>query len=144
MNEMSMRIDSLVEDAVFGSDNGTKEGSRLKIRELALEKGIHPASIQGLYEAAGKGQYRGMSVPAINIRGITYHVARAAFRAALKNDVGAFIFEIARSEIGYTGQRPGEYTAAVLAAAVKEGFKGPVFLSGRSFSGQRRQVQVGA
>jgi len=133
MNERSMRIDSLVEDAVFGSDNGTKEGSRLKIRELALEKGIHPASIQGLYEAAGKGQYRGMSVPAINIRGITYHVARAAFRAALKNDVGAFIFEIARSEIGYTGQRPGEYTAAVLAAAVKEGFKGPVFLQGDHF-----------
>jgi len=71
--------------------------------------------------------------PAINIRGITYQVARAVFRAALKNSVGAFIFEIARSEIGYTAQRPGEYAACVLAAAVREGFRGPVFLQGDHF-----------
>ncbi len=43
------------------------------------------------------------------------------------------LFEIARSEIGYTKQRPIEYSAVVLAAAIKEGFKGPVFIQGDHF-----------
>ena len=131
--ETSNEIDSLVEEAVFASDNQAKEKSQRTIRELALARGIYPASMQGLYEAAGRGLYSGITVPAINIRGITYHVARSVFRAALKDRVGAFIFEIARSEVGYTGQRPGEYAACVLAAAVKEGFKGPVFIQGDHF-----------
>jgi len=130
---MSERIDSLVEEAVFGSDSRVREEGQRTIRELAFDQGIYPASIQGLYEAAGRGLYSGITVPAINIRGITYHVARAVFRAALKDRVGALIFEIARSEIGYTGQRPGEYAACVLAAAIKEGFRGPVFLQGDHF-----------
>jgi fructose/tagatose bisphosphate aldolase len=46
----------------------------------------------------------------------------------MKHNVGAFIFEIARSEAGYTDQKPAEYTTAVLAAAIKEGFKGYVFI----------------
>ncbi len=46
---------------------------------------------------------------------------------------GAFIFEIARSEIGYTDQRPAEYTASVLAAAIAEGYTGPVFIQGDHF-----------
>lgn len=133
VRETSNEIDSLVEEAVFASDNQEKEKSQRTIRELALARGIYPASIQGLYEAAGRGLYSGITVPAINIRGITYHVARSVFRAALKDRVGAFIFEIARSEVGYTGQRPGEYAACVLAAAVKEGFKGPVFIQGDHF-----------
>lgn len=133
MQEVCGRIDYLVEDAVFASDDQAKEEGQRAIRELALDWGIFPASIQGLYEAAGRGLYSGITVPAINIRGITYHVARAVFRAALKDRVGAFIFEIARSEIGYTGQRPAEYTACVLAAAIKEGFGGPVFLQGDHF-----------
>ena len=42
-------------------------------------------------------------------------------------------FEIARSEIGYTKQRPREYACAVLAAAIKSGWRGPVFLQGDHF-----------
>jgi fructose/tagatose bisphosphate aldolase len=133
VRETSNEIDSLVEEAVFASDNQAKEKNQRTIRELALARGIYPASMQGLYEAAGRGLYSGITVPAINIRGITYHVARSVFRAALKDRVGAFIFEIARSEVGYTGQRPGEYAACVLAAAVKEGFKGTVFIQGDHF-----------
>jgi len=133
MQEVCGRIDYLVEDTVFASDDQTRKEGQRAIRELALDQGIYPASIQGMYEAAGRGLYNGITVPAINIRGITYHVARAVFRAALKDRVGAFIFEIARSEIGYTGQRPSEYAACVLAAAIKEGFRGPVFLQGDHF-----------
>ena len=64
-------------------------------------------------------------------------MARAVFRAALKQKVGAFIFEIARSEIAYTKQRPAEYATCILAAAVREGFKGPVFLQGDHFQVNR-------
>ena len=124
------KIDALVNEAALATDAKVKDKAQQTIRELASKQGVFLSSIQGLYEAAGKGLYNGITVPAINIRGITYDVARAVFRAALKNKVGAFIFEIARSEIGYTGQRPGEYAACVLAAAIREGFEGPVFLQG--------------
>ncbi|MFC1903534.1 class II fructose-bisphosphate aldolase [Chloroflexota bacterium] len=137
MSIQSDKIDALVEEAVFNADDRSLEKSRRAIRETAIAKGIYPASIQKLYEAAGKGLYSGITVPAINIRGITYHVARAVFRAALKNKVGAFIFEIARSEMGYTRQRPSEYTACILAAAIKEEFRGPVFIQGDHFQVNR-------
>ncbi|NIO08439.1 MAG: aldolase, partial [Deltaproteobacteria bacterium] len=77
-------------------------------------------------------------------RGMTYQVARAVYRAALKHKVGAFIFEIARSEIGYTRQRPAEYAACVLAAAVKEEFQGPVFIQGDHFQMNRKKYAADA
>ena len=130
---MKYGFDALVENAVFADDDSARKEYRQEIQKLAFDTGIYPASIQGLYSAAGKGLYSGKTVPAINIRGITYQVARALFKAAQKNKVGAFIFELARSEIDYTAQRPSEYTACVLAAAIKEGFQGPVFLQGDHF-----------
>ena len=135
------RIDGLVEQAVFG-DEQAREESRRQIRELAASQGIYPASIQGLYEAAGKGAYHNRTVPAINIRGMTYQVARAVFRAALKHRVGAFIFEIARSEIDYTRQKPAEYAICMLAAAIKEGYQGPVFIQGDHFQMNRKRYSA--
>jgi fructose/tagatose bisphosphate aldolase len=130
-------IDFLVELAVFADDPAIREDHRRVIREMAAGYGIFPASIQGLYEAAGRGAYHSLTVPAINIRGITYPVARAVFRAARKDGVGAFIFEIARSEIEYTRQSPAEYAVCVLAAAIREGFKGPVFIQGDHYQVRR-------
>jgi fructose/tagatose bisphosphate aldolase len=130
-------IDSLVEQTVFGTDAKKKAENYRLIRKTALDLGIFPASIDSLYRASGKWLYRGITVPAINIRGITYHIAGAVFRASMKEKVGAFIFEIARSEIDYTDQTPGEYAACVLAAAIKTGFKGPVFIMGDHFQVRR-------
>jgi hypothetical protein len=134
-------FDALVEDAVFGADDVRKQ-SRQKIRQLASAQGIVPASIDGLYQAAGKGLYKGITVPAINVRGITYQVARAIFRSALQDKVGAFIFEIARSEMGYTAQKPDEYVVCILAAAIREGFKGPVFIQGDHFQVNQKQYNA--
>ena len=134
-------IDTLIEMAVFGADTQMKEEHRRIIREMASGRGIIPASIQGLYEAAGNGLYQGITVPAINIRGITYDTARAVFRAAIKDRVGAFIFEIARSEIGYTLQPPDEYVTCVLAAAIRENFRGPVFIQGDHFQVRRKMYR---
>ena len=55
---------------------------RRTIREAARALGILPASILPLYEARGRGEVSGFTVPAINIRMLTYDTARAAFRAA--------------------------------------------------------------
>jgi fructose/tagatose bisphosphate aldolase len=132
-------IDTLIDGAVFAGSSITRKEYRQKIQQLALGSGIYPASIQGLYSAAGKGLYSNVTVPAINIRGITYHVARAIFKAAIKNKVGAFIFELARSEIDYTAQKPDEYTSCILAAALREGFKGPVFIQGDHFQINRKR-----
>jgi fructose/tagatose bisphosphate aldolase len=95
-----------------------------------LELGIIPSSIQGLYEARARKECKGFTVPAINIRGLSYDVARAVFRAALRLKAGAFIFELSRTESHYTDQRPAEYAAVVIAAAIREGFEGPVFIQG--------------
>lgn len=122
-------IDSLCRAAVFGDDLA-KRLSQYLIRREAIMYGIIPCSIQPLYVARGKGIVSGFTVPAINIRTLTYDVARAVFRAAKRSNCGAFIFEIARSEISYTNQRPDEYATVVMAAALREGFRGPVFLQG--------------
>ncbi|MDO8491694.1 MAG: class II fructose-bisphosphate aldolase [Dehalococcoidia bacterium] len=127
------QTDDLITNAVFNPDARVKELCRQLIKETALKLGIVSSSIQPLYEAAGRGEYQRKTVPAMNIRGITYHVARRVFRAAMKQRVGAFVFEIARSEIGYTEQRPAEYAVCVLAAAIREGFFGPVFIQGDHF-----------
>ncbi len=126
-------IDCLVRDAVLNTNEEVRNEARRMIKGLAAALSIKSASIQGLYDAMGTGEISGFTVPAINIRGITYDTARAVFRAARKNDSAAFIFEIAKSEIGYTDQRPAEFTAAILAAAIKEGHTGPVFIQGDHF-----------
>ena len=131
INSLINMMDSLIYEAVF-SEGERKNALLILIKEAAKAAGAIPSSIQSLYEEMGRA-YPGFTVPAINIRGLTYDVARAVFRKAIEMDVGPFIFEIARSEIGYTKQRPLEYAAAVLAAAIKEEYHGPVFIQGDHF-----------
>jgi fructose-bisphosphate aldolase class II len=130
---LRVRLDGLVRDAVFG-DDGVRPAARWIVWEAAQALGIKPASIQDLYLARGRGEIeQAFTVPAMNLRMLAYDSARAVFRAARALEAGAFIFEIARSEIGYTDQRPAEYATAVLAAAIKEGARGPVFIQGDHF-----------
>lgn len=135
-------MDNLVYSAVFEPDDEKRKALFILIKEIAKACGAVPASIQGLYEEMGRS-YPGFTVPAINIRGLTYDVARAIFRKAMEMKVGALIFEIARSEIGYTKQRPLEYTTVMLAAAVREGFEWPVFIQGDHFQLVRRNYLSG-
>ena len=136
LNEEKLKdklIDDLIYTAVFSPDLATQAAASWLIRRAAAALGIMSASIQPLYEAMGQGEVKGFTVPAINIRGITYDVAQAVFRAAIKGKVGPVIFEIARSEIDYTSQRPLEFTCAVTAAAIKTEHQGPIFLQGDHF-----------
>jgi len=126
-------IDILVYRAVFDSSQELQKACRWLIRMAGLSLGIVPSSIQSLYEAMGREDVKGFTVPAINIRGMSYDTARAVFRAARRRNSAALIFEIAKSEIQYTLQEPAEYATVVIAAAVKEGFRGPLFIQGDHF-----------
>ena len=126
-------MDGLIREAVFG-DEAAKAAARWIIWETAQAAGVRPASIHAFYKAMGRGEVPGrFTVPAMNLRMMAYDSARAAFRAARRIDAGALIFEIARSEMSYTDQRPAEYSCAVLAAALREGHRGPVFIQGDHF-----------
>ncbi len=98
------------------------------IHEAALAAGIVPASVQDLYLGRAAGKWSDRTVPAMNLRGWTYQTCRAVFRAARTMDAGLFIFEQAISEQVFAAQPPAEYGAGVLAAALREGYVGPVFL----------------
>ncbi len=125
-------MDELVRAAVFGSAEA-KEYARWVIWEAGQQVGVRAASIHELYLARGRGEIGGFTVPAINVRGVAYDTGRAIFRTADRLDAGAFILEIARSEIAYTDQRPAEYVTVMLAAAMREGYRGPVFVQGDHF-----------
>jgi fructose/tagatose bisphosphate aldolase len=137
----SPKMDALVREAVFGT-GVSRDFARWLIWEIGAAVGVRPASIDGLYMARGKGLVHGFTVPAINVRGAAYDTARAIFRTAKKLNAGAFILEIARSEIGYTDQRPAEYVAVMLAAALREGFRGPVFIQGDHFQVNHKKFAV--
>jgi fructose-bisphosphate aldolase, class II len=128
----SDKMDTLVRAAVF-ADAEEREYARWLIWEIGQAVGVRAGSIHDVYMARGRGEVRGFTVPAINVRGASYDTARSIFRVAKKMNAGAFILEIARSEIAYTEQRPAEYVAVMLAAAMREGFRGPVFIQGDHF-----------
>ena len=137
-NEASLRgeaIDRLVDDAVFNADEGLRDAARWLIWSASQALGCGSASIHELYMARGRSEFpsTAFTVPAVNVRATAYLTARQAFAAALERDAGAVIFEIAKSEMTYTDQRPAEYTAVILAAAIRSGWVGPVFLQGDHF-----------
>lgn len=136
-------MDGLVRLAVFGTD-AEKEWARWVIWEAARAVGTFSASIHDFYMARGRGEVKGVTVPAMNIRGATYDTVRSIYRTALRLDGAAIILEIARSEIAYTEQRPAEYVAVILAAALREGYRGPVFVQGDHFQVNAKKYKVDA
>jgi len=122
-------MDALVREAVFGNEDD-RTRARWLLWEIGQRAGVRPASIHELYMARGRGEVPPFTTPAMNVRIMSYDTGRAIFRAARRLDAGAIICEIARSEIAYTDQRPAEYVAVMTAAALREGFTGPLFVQG--------------
>lgn len=137
----SAAMDGVVRTAVFG-DSDDRDDARWMVWEIGQAVGVRPASIHELYMARGRGKTGGFTVPAMNIRGMSYDTARSLFRAAIRHKVGALILEIARSEIAYTDQRPAEYVTVMLAAALREGFRGPLFIQGDHFQVNAKKFAV--
>ncbi len=141
MGRKPLDIDKILTDLVLTDDALAKKKLAKKIWDIAYKKGIYPSSIHDYYMARGRDEFKGSTVPAINLRTLTYDLARAIFRVGKKNNAKAFIFEIAKSEMGYTAQTPTEYSAVILAAAIKEGFSGPVFIQGDHFQANLKKYQ---
>lgn len=133
MGRRALDMNKLAQDLVLIDDMESKKKIAKKIFDIAYKKGIYPSSISELYMARGRREIGGFCVPAINLRTLTYDLARAIIRVAKRNNSGAFLFEIAKSEIGYTNQSPLEYAALCVAAATKEDYQGPIFIQGDHF-----------
>jgi fructose/tagatose bisphosphate aldolase len=125
--------DDLVKTIILADSDAIRRRCFWIAYEAGAKFGVIPSSIQGLYAARGRGEITDFTVPAINIRTLTYDLARAVFRSAKKINAGAFIFEIAKSEIGYTYQSPLEYVSLIILSAIKENYIGPIFILGDHF-----------
>jgi len=131
-------IDDLVYTAVFG-DQETAAAARWLVWQAAWELGVQSTSIDALYQARAREEYDGATVPAVNVRGMAYDTARALVRAARTKNCGAFIFELARSEMGYTFQTCEEYATVVTAASIREGHQGPIFIQGDHYQANAKK-----
>ncbi len=123
-------IDDLIFTAEFSDDDTTKMAAAETIRKIAPLLEINSTSTYSLYKAFGEKKIDGFTVPALNIRTLTYDISQMVFELMQTHQIGAVIFELARGEIDYTHQRPAEYLTAILAGAIKVGYTGPVFILG--------------
>ena len=100
------------------------------LTDLAIKSGVYPATIVHIYRGLAAHKIPPMTIPAINLRGMTYDIARVVWRVAINQDAGPIIFELAPSKSVVGDQSFEEYAAMILAAAAREGWHGPVFLQG--------------
>jgi fructose/tagatose bisphosphate aldolase len=152
LDENRLKSEALRELALNSAINDkievVKEARRI-IRKIASDRGIKTASIHDYYMSVPHDDTVNFTVPAINLRMMTYDSSRAVFRSAKKVNAGLLIFEIARSEIGYTKQSPDEYVSSLLAAAIREDYPGPIFVQGdhfqvkaKKFFGEERDTEI--
>ena len=132
--------DTLIYSAVFGTDS-VRPAARWIIWTTAQAVGIYPASIHELYMAAGRGEYGNATTPAINVRGMSYDFARTIIRTGQKVNTKNFIFEIARSEMGYTEQTPDEFAHGDARRRSARGPSRPGLHPGRSPADQPEALQ---
>jgi fructose/tagatose bisphosphate aldolase len=125
-------IDDLAWTATFGSGDA-QAAARWLIRMIGPAVGAFPASIHDLYMAAARDEYRNVTTPAINVRGDTVEFAGTILKAAQATGTKQVIFELAKGENAYTLQPPAEFATSIMAAAIKVGWQGPVFIQGDHF-----------
>lgn len=127
---MKNKIEDLIYSAVFNSDKNLQLQQFQEIHKIAKENGVFLASINDLYKQFGEGKISGFTVPAINVRTISFDFTRTIFEIMMEKNIGPIIFEIAKSEIEYTAQEPIELSSAILAGAIAAGYIGPVYVQG--------------
>lgn len=96
--------------------------------------GVHPAPVGPIYRALAQQSIAPLTVPAFNVRGLTFDIVGAIFGRANELDAAGVMFELAPSEAGRGHQSHAQYAAQVCAAAVHVGYAGPVLLQGDHFS----------
>lgn len=133
-------VDQLLKAALLASLPKQRQ-ARSAIRRQAQAQGIWLASILPLYQARATVTMA-FTVPAMNVRGLGYDFCRAILRCARRQKVGAFIIEVARSEMAYTEQPADDVAVMALAAALAEGYTGPLFLQGDHYQVSREAPEA--
>lgn len=126
------QLDEMARQLAFAAP-AQQQALLAQLRKAALAQGIVPSSISPVYRALAREQLAPLTVPAFNLRGLTYPVARALFRSMATHQAGPVMFELAPSEAREGRQSFTEYAAMVVAAALRENYRGPLFLQGDHF-----------
>jgi hypothetical protein len=87
MGRESFEIEKTAMELVMNDNVTKKRQLAKKIFDIAYEEGVYPSSIHEFYMARGRGEFSGFTVPAINLRSMTYDLARAIFRVAEKTGI---------------------------------------------------------
>ncbi|PIU14982.1 hypothetical protein COT20_02240 [bacterium (Candidatus Gribaldobacteria) CG08_land_8_20_14_0_20_39_15] len=94
---------------------------------------VFVSSIAPFYKNFVRASLEKFSVPAFNLRILTFDSARALFKAAKKCRTNLFIIELAQSEMNYTKQSPKYFSKNILKAAEAEDYKEQIFLQADHF-----------
>lgn len=121
-------IDALLENALFNPELAVRSLAHQLIKAIANDLGIFPTSLQALYEARRRTEYLGKTVPRLAAHGLTYDMARAAFRTMKRSSTAICLFELPVETLPIAESHLQDFCSSVLAAAIKEGFYGPLFL----------------
>lgn len=116
-------IYTLAFNASVNDSKEIKDESIKIINKLAEIYKIKTGSNYDFYQKKKNGEYEFFTVPAINSRMITLHTVRSAVKVAENLKLPHLIFELALSEMGYTGQDKQEYVALVKSAYISLGIK---------------------
>ena len=93
------------------------------INKIASALKILPESNYKYYLDKSKGNNQFITTPAINLRMLSFHTARAALQSQINLKNNHVIFELALSERDYTDQKMDEFSALVKAAYISMGLK---------------------
>src|SRR3990167_5823150 len=100
MDEKS--IIDLVNQLVSSNNQETIKSIHSSLLKTATNQGIRLQSIYPFYKKIADDKLTGFTIPAINLRTLTFDLARTIFKIAKAKNAAAFIIEIARSEQKYT------------------------------------------
>lgn len=110
-------------NASVNEDVEVKQSAIGWIVAIAENMNIKSGSNSDFYNKKKKGEHQFFTVPAVNARMVTFHMVRAALKAFKSLKLPHIIFELAISEVGYTGQQKDEYAAVVKAAYISLGLR---------------------
>src|SRR3989338_95769 len=65
MGRKPLDVEKIVMDLMMSDDSAAKKKLSKKIFDIAYKNGIYPSSIHDFYIARGKGEFEGLTVPAI-------------------------------------------------------------------------------
>ena len=136
--QLKNELDNIIYTAIFSTDKQLRNLCKYIIREAAKLNNCIPCSIYDFYIKLSK-ETTNFTIPAINIRTLTYEIAQEIFKICKQLKAAAVIFESARSEISYTNQVPSEYSSCILAAALKQDYHYPIFIQGDHFQINRNE-----